>query len=92
MGAPCCRVVFSYSGKRVHSPAERTRRKPGQITRYAQTFGEPHGNEFFAGEHTAMLNRGKKRAAELGGAPRARSSRGSRPTRALLEACKHGVR
>jgi monoamine oxidase len=40
--------------------------KPGQITRYASTIAAPHGNIFFAGEHTAMLNRGMEGAMESG--------------------------
>jgi monoamine oxidase len=40
--------------------------KPGQITRYGETIAAPHGNVFFAGEHTAMLNRGMEGAAESG--------------------------
>jgi monoamine oxidase len=40
--------------------------KPGQITRYAATIGAPHGNILFAGEHTAMLNRGMEGAMESG--------------------------
>lgn len=40
--------------------------KPGQITRYASTIAKPHGNIFFAGEHTAMLNRGMEGAMESG--------------------------
>jgi monoamine oxidase len=40
--------------------------KPGQITRYASTIAAPHGNVFFAGEHTAMLNRGMEGAMESG--------------------------
>lgn len=40
--------------------------KPGQITRYASTIAAPHGNIFFAGEHTAMLNRGMEGAMETG--------------------------
>lgn len=40
--------------------------KPGQITRYAATIAAPHGNILFAGEHTAMLNRGMEGAMETG--------------------------
>jgi len=40
--------------------------KPGQITRYATSIARPHGNIFFAGEHTAMLNRGMEGAMESG--------------------------
>ncbi len=40
--------------------------KPGQVTRYASTIAAPHGNIFFAGEHTAMLNRGMEGAMESG--------------------------
>ena len=40
--------------------------KPGQITRYAATLSKPHGRIFFAGEHTAMLNRGMEGAMESG--------------------------
>ena len=40
--------------------------KPGQITRYAATISKPHGRIFFAGEHTAMLNRGMEGAMESG--------------------------
>jgi len=40
--------------------------KPGQITRYAATISQPHGRILFAGEHTAMLNRGMEGAMESG--------------------------
>jgi monoamine oxidase len=40
--------------------------KPGQITRYGASVAQPHGRIFFAGEHTAMLNRGMEGAAESG--------------------------
>lgn len=40
--------------------------KPGQITRYASTLSKPHGRIHFAGEHTAMLNRGMEGAMESG--------------------------
>ena len=40
--------------------------KPGQITRYGSTFSQPHGRISFAGEHTAILNRGMEGAMESG--------------------------
>ena len=40
--------------------------KPGQVTRYAKTMAKPHGRIFFAGEHTALLNRGMEGAMESG--------------------------
>ena len=40
--------------------------KPGQITRYASVIAKPHGSVHFAGEHTAMLNRGMEGAMESG--------------------------
>lgn len=40
--------------------------KPGQITRYGASIAQPHGRIFFAGEHTAMLNRGMEGAMESG--------------------------
>lgn len=40
--------------------------KPGQITRYAATISAPLNRIFFAGEHTAMLNRGMEGAMESG--------------------------
>jgi monoamine oxidase len=40
--------------------------KPGQVTRYAEHIAKPHGGIHFAGEHTAMLNRGMEGAMESG--------------------------
>jgi monoamine oxidase len=40
--------------------------KPGQITRYGSVIAKPHGMVHFAGEHTAMLNRGMEGAMESG--------------------------
>ena len=40
--------------------------KPGQFTRYASTISDPVDRIFFAGEHTAMLNRGMEGAMESG--------------------------
>jgi monoamine oxidase len=40
--------------------------KPGQVTRYAAHIAKPHGGIHFAGEHTAMLNRGMEGAMESG--------------------------
>jgi monoamine oxidase len=40
--------------------------KPGQVTRYASVVGKPHGSIHFAGEHTALLNRGMEGAMESG--------------------------
>lgn len=40
--------------------------KPGHVTRFAKEVGKPHGRIGFAGEHTAMLNRGMEGAMESG--------------------------
>jgi monoamine oxidase len=40
--------------------------KPGQVTRYANIIAKPHGSIHFAGEHTALLNRGMEGAMESG--------------------------
>lgn len=40
--------------------------KPGQVTRYAATMAAAHGSISFAGEHTALLNRGMEGAMESG--------------------------
>ncbi|MSQ86237.1 MAG: hypothetical protein EXR10_05220 [Alphaproteobacteria bacterium] len=40
--------------------------KPGQITRFAKELGKPRGRMFFAGEHTAVTNRGMEGAMESG--------------------------
>ena len=40
--------------------------KPGHVTRFAGIIGQPHGRISFAGEHTAMLNRGMEGAMESG--------------------------
>jgi len=39
---------------------------PGQITRFAKQMREPWGNLHFAGEHTAVINRGMEGAMESG--------------------------
>ncbi len=40
--------------------------KPGQITKYADQFANPHGRIHFAGEHTAVYFRGMEGAMESG--------------------------
>ncbi|MEO0412837.1 MAG: NAD(P)/FAD-dependent oxidoreductase [Pseudomonadota bacterium] len=40
--------------------------KPGHVTRFASIIGQPIGGLHFAGEHTAMLNRGMEGAMESG--------------------------
>lgn len=40
--------------------------RPGQITRFARTMGEPHGRIHFCGEHLARVNRGMEGAMESG--------------------------
>jgi len=40
--------------------------KPGQISKYAGLFAQPHGRIHFAGEHTAVLARGMEGAMESG--------------------------
>ncbi|MFV8819323.1 flavin monoamine oxidase family protein [Haliea sp. E17] len=40
--------------------------RPGQIARYASALAEPHGNLFFAGEHTATWASGMEGALESG--------------------------
>ena len=40
--------------------------QPGQITRFAAELREPHGRLHFAGEHTAVVNRGMEGAMESG--------------------------
>lgn len=40
--------------------------RPGHVTRFAKVVGQPHGRISFAGEHTAMLNRGMEGAMESG--------------------------
>lgn len=39
---------------------------PGQVSTIVPTIGAPHGNIFFAGEHTAQLDRGMEGAMESG--------------------------
>lgn len=40
--------------------------RPGHVTKFAKIVGQPHGRIGFAGEHTAMLNRGMEGAMESG--------------------------
>ena len=40
--------------------------KPGHVTRFAATVGDPVGRVHFAGEHTAQINRGMEGAMESG--------------------------
>jgi monoamine oxidase len=40
--------------------------EPGQITRFANDIGKPHGRILFAGEHTAAVARGMEGAMESG--------------------------
>ena len=40
--------------------------QPGQITRFAKELGKPRGRMYFAGEHTAVTNRGMEGAMESG--------------------------
>jgi monoamine oxidase len=40
--------------------------QPGQITRFARELGKPRGRLHFAGEHTAVTNRGMEGAMESG--------------------------
>ena len=40
--------------------------RPGQIQDFANKMRDPHGNIHFAGEHTAMLERGMEGAFESG--------------------------
>ncbi len=40
--------------------------QPGQITRFAKELGKPRGRMHFAGEHTAVTNRGMEGAMESG--------------------------
>lgn len=39
---------------------------PGQVTQYGNTMRDPHGNIHFAGEHTAIMERGMEGAYESG--------------------------
>ncbi|MFK7957683.1 MAG: flavin monoamine oxidase family protein [Lysobacterales bacterium] len=40
--------------------------RPGQIARFARTMARPHGRVHFAGEHTAVIERGMEAALESG--------------------------
>lgn len=40
--------------------------EPGQVREFIQTISKPHGNVHFAGEHTALSNRGMEGAMESG--------------------------
>lgn len=52
--------------RNVHGAGDWVFWRPGQIQKYAGNMREPHGNIHFAGEHTALLERGMEGAFESG--------------------------
>ncbi len=50
----------------VHGSGDWVFWRPGQVQKYAPFMREPHGNIHFAGEHTALLERGMEGAFESG--------------------------
>lgn len=50
----------------VHGAGDWVFWRPGQVQKYAPYMREPHGNIHFAGEHTALLERGMEGAFESG--------------------------
>ncbi len=50
----------------VHGAGDWVFWRPGQVQKYAGHMREPHGNIHFAGEHTALLERGMEGAFESG--------------------------
>lgn len=52
--------------RNVHGAGDWVFWRPGQVQAYAPYMREPHGNIHFAGEHTALLERGMEGAFESG--------------------------
>lgn len=50
----------------VHGAGDWVFWQPGQVTEFASNMREPHGNIHFAGEHTAIMERGMEGAFESG--------------------------
>lgn len=59
-------VLVQSCHRDVHGSGDWVFWRPGQVSRYAAHMREPHGNIHFAGEHTALLERGMEGAFESG--------------------------
>ena len=59
-------LVVQSCHRDVHGSGDWVFWRPGQVTEFAAHMREPHGNIHFAGEHTALLERGMEGAFESG--------------------------
>ncbi|MEM1230392.1 MAG: NAD(P)/FAD-dependent oxidoreductase [Pseudomonadota bacterium] len=59
-------VMVQSCHRDVHGAGDWVFWRPGQVSRYAAHMRESHGNIHFAGEHTALLERGMEGAFESG--------------------------
>jgi monoamine oxidase len=59
-------VMVQSCHRDVHGAGDWVFWRPGQVSRFAPHMREPHGNIHFAGEHTALLERGMEGAFESG--------------------------
>ncbi|GAB5486937.1 MAG: FAD-dependent oxidoreductase [Parasphingorhabdus sp.] len=59
-------VVVQSCHRDVHGAGDWVFWRPGHVMKYAPYMREPHGNIHFAGEHTALLERGMEAAFESG--------------------------
>ena len=59
-------VMVQSCHRDVHGAGDWVFWRPGHVTKYAPYMREPHGNIHFAGEHTALLERGMEGAFESG--------------------------
>lgn len=59
-------IVVQSCHRDVHGAGDWVFWRPGQITEYAPHMREPHGRVHFAGEHTAIMERGMEGAFESG--------------------------
>ena len=59
-------ILVQSCHRDVHGSGDWVFWRPGQIKKYAPHMREPHGNVHFAGEHTALLERGMEGAFESG--------------------------
>lgn len=59
-------ILVQSCHRDVHGAGDWVFWRPGQVQAYAPHMREPHGNIHFAGEHTALLERGMEGAFESG--------------------------
>lgn len=59
-------ILVQSCHRDVHGAGDWVFWRPGHVSRYAPYMREPHGNIHFAGEHTALLERGMEAAFESG--------------------------